>query len=273
MLIGTSIAGIVVPLIAHGAVAAGGWRAAYPALALLPLCIALPLGLLWFREPRPEERPQALAGLSGALAGHTLAEAAREPRFWALLISIAIISMAYGGAHIHMSQRVQLHGFSKAESDATIAVVAIGILAGRLIVGLLFDRMWAPGVAFVSLLLPAAGCYLLMGQSDSLTVVRAGAFLLGFAAGAESDVIAFMAARYFGLANYGKIYGFLYMSFGIGSAISPVLYGSVRDATGNYDPMLIAAMLMFAVGGALLLTLGRYPETRAAEPAAEPQAA
>jgi hypothetical protein len=52
-----------------------------------------------------------------------------------------------------------------------------------------------------------------------------------------------------------------------------VLYGSVRDATGNYDPMLIAAMLMFAVGGALLLTLGRYPETRAAEPAAEPQAA
>ena len=32
MLIGTSIAGIVVPLIAHWAVAAGGWRAAYPAL-------------------------------------------------------------------------------------------------------------------------------------------------------------------------------------------------------------------------------------------------
>jgi MFS family permease len=86
-------------------------------------------------------------------------------------------------------------------------------------------------------------------------------------------VIAFMAARYFGLAHYGKIYGFLYMSFGIGSAISPVLYGSVRDATGNYDPMLIAAMLMFAVGGALLLTLGRYPESRAGGPAAEPQAA
>jgi cyanate permease len=63
------------------------------------------------------------------------------------------------------------------------------------------------------------------------------------------------------------------MSFGIGSAISPVLYGSVRDATGNYDPMLIAAMLMFAVGGALLLTLGRYPESRAGGPAAEPQAA
>lgn len=273
MLIGTSVAGIVVPLIAHWAVAAGGWRAAYPALALLPLCIALPVGLLWFREPHPEERPQTLADSSGALVGHTLAEAAREPRFWALIASIAIISIAYGGAHIHMSQMVQLHGFSKAESDATIAIVALGILAGRLIVGLLFDRLWAPGVAFVSLLLPALGCYLLMGQAESLTIVRAGAFLLGFAAGAESDVIAFMAARYFGLAHYGKIYGLLYMSFGIGSAISPVLYGSVRDATGNYDLMLAAAMLMFAIGGALLLTLGRYPETGAPDRAAEPQAA
>lgn len=273
MLIGTSVAGIVVPLIAHWAVSAGGWRAAYPALALLPLCIALPIGLLWFREPRPEERPQALADASGALVGHTLAQAARELRFWALIASIAVISVAYGGAHIHMSQMMQLHGFSKMESDATIAIVALGILAGRVIVGLLFDRMWAPGVAFVSLLLPALGCYLLMGQSESLTVVRLGAFMLGFAAGAESDVIAFMAARYFGLAHYGKIYGVLYMVFGIGSGISPVLYGAVRDATGNYDSMLAAAMLMFAVGGALLLALGRYPEPRTADRAAEPQSA
>lgn len=259
MLIGTSIAGIVVPLIAHWAVAAGGWRAAYPALALLPLCIALPIGLLWFREPRADERPQSLAGAGGALAGHTLAEAMRDYRFWALIVSIGIISLAYGGAHIHMSQMVQLHGFSKGEGDATIAVVAIGILLGRLLVGFLFDRMWAPGVAFVSLLLPALGCFVLMGQTDSLGLVRAGAFLLGFAAGAESDVIAFMAARYFGMAHYGRIYGFLYMVFGLGSAVSPVLYGSVRDATGNYDPMLLAAIFMFAVGGALLLTLGRYP--------------
>ena len=127
--------------------------------------------------------------------------------------------------------------------------------------------------ALTETFLPLSWLTWLMGDVESLTVVRLGAFLLGFAAGAESDVIAFMAARYFGLAHYGKIYGLLYMSFGIGSAISPVRYGSVRDATGNYDPMLAAAMLMFAIGGALLLTLGRYPETRAPDRGAEPQAA
>jgi hypothetical protein len=37
----------------------------------------------------------------------------------------------------------------------------------------------------------------------------------------------------------------------------------VRDATGNYDAMLLAAMAMFAVGGTLLLLLGRYPDLSA----------
>ena len=109
------------------------------------------------------------------------------------------------------------------------------------------------------MLLPAIACSLLMGTGSNLSTVMAGGFLLGFAAGAESDVIAFLAARYFGMAHYGRIYGMLYMPFGIGSGVSPILYGVVRDRTGSYDAMLSAAIVMFAVGGVLLLTLGRYP--------------
>ena len=85
---------------------------------------------------------------------------------------------------------------------------------------------------------------------------------MGFAAGAESDVIAYLAARYFGMRAYGCIYGFLYAPYGIFSSISPVLYGYIRDTTGSYDQMLIAAMALSATGGALLLALGRYPDWR-----------
>lgn len=273
MLLGTSISALVVPRIAQAAIGAWGWRAAFPAAALLPLLVAIPLGLLWFREPRPEERPAGVQDASGRLTGLTLREAAGGYRFWVLLASILIIAFAYGGAHIHMAQIVALHGFSPETAASVLGVVALGILAGRVIVGLLFDRYWAPGVAFPALLLPALACWLLMGTSATLGVVMLGGFLLGFAAGAESDVIAFLAARYFGMAHYGKIYGALYMPFGIGSAISPILYGRVRDVTGSYDPMLMAAMAMFAIGGALLLTLGRYPDAQAPAPAAEPQVA
>jgi hypothetical protein len=47
----------------------------------------------------------------------------------------------------------------------------------------------------------------------------------------------------------------------------------VRDRTGSYDAMLTAAVLMFALGGALLLTLGRYPDADRSGVPAEPQVA
>ncbi len=259
MLVGTSLAGMLVPRLAHMAIAYGGWRLAFPALALLPLLVALPVGLAWFREPRAEERPAALVDATGRLAGLTLGQAMRGYRFWVLFGSILVIALAYGGAHIHMAQMVALHGFAPGMAASVMGVVALGILAGRVLVGLLFDRFWAPGIAFPALLLPAVACLLLMGTAHDLHPLLAGGFLLGFAAGAESDVIAFLAAKYFGMAHYGRIYGWLYMPFGIGSAVSPILYGAVRDATRSYDAMLLAAMVMFAAGGAVLLTLGRYP--------------
>jgi MFS transporter, OFA family, oxalate/formate antiporter len=92
-------------------------------------------------------------------------------------------------------------------------------------------------------------------------MISAAAFLLGFAAGAESDLIAFLAARYFGMAHFGRIYGMLYMPFGLMSAISPLVYGIVRDKTGSYDPVLQIAMIGFVLGGGLLLLLGRYPDS------------
>lgn len=259
MLLGTSLAAMIVPQIAQRAITLGGWRLAFPIVALLPLMIALPLGYRWFREPRPEERPEGIADASGAVLGDTLKQAASGYRFWILFTSILLSALAYGGAHIHIAQIVGLHGFSPEVAASVLGVVALGILVGRLLVGFLFDRLWAPGVAFPALLLPAIACWLLMGTQAALSHVIIGGFLLGFAAGTESDIIAYLAAKYFGMAHYGRIYGVLYIPFAVGSAISPIIYGLVRDRTGSYDLILAIAMALFAVGGALLPMLGRYP--------------
>ena len=274
MLLGTSLAAMVVPQIAQKAISAGGWRMAFPVVALLPICIALPLAFFWFHEPRLEERPAELTDAKGQVAGQSLGEAVRGYRFWVMFVSILLTAFAYGGAHIHIAQIVSLHGFAAEVAASVMGVVAIGILTGRLLVGYLFDRFWAPGVAFPALLLPTIACWLLMGTDATMAAVMTGGFLLGFAAGTESDVIAYLASKYFGMAHYGRIYGVLYMPFGIGSAISPIVYGLVRDRTGSYDPILFAAMLCFAAGGALLLLLGRYPAaSRHADPKLQPAGA
>lgn len=271
MLLGTSAAALVVPRIAVAASAEWGWRAIFPAVALLPLLLALPLVLALFREPRGDERPEALNTASGALAGKTLGEAARTRQFWLLLASILLIALAYGGAHIHLPSIIGDHGFDRSAAAGIMGIVGIGLMCGRLGVGFLLDRFWGPAVAFPVLCLPAAAVIMLMGTATDYPLVATAAFLLGFAAGAESDLIAFFAARYFGMAHFGKIYGFLYMPFGIGSAVSPIFYGTVRDQTGSYDNMLVAASVMFVAGAALLLLLGRYPDQKVPAPTTGPE--
>ena len=54
------------------------------------------------------------------------------------------------------------------------------------------------------------------------------------------------------------------MVFGIGSAISPAIYGWVRDVRGNYDLALLAASCCFIAGAVVLLSLGPYPQLPAA---------
>lgn len=264
MLLGTSIAAIIVPRLAVWGIETLGWRLTFPLIALMPLMIALPITLAWLREPRAQERSAELVSAGGgAMVGLSFAEATRTRQFWILFLSIVMVAFAYGGAHIHLPNIIQLHGHGPQEAASVMAMVGIAIFAGRLITGMLLDRFWAPLVTLPILSLPALSCVILADHGVGLWMIYVAAFLLGFAAGAESDLIAFLAGRYFGMAHYGRIYGMLYLPFGMFSAISPFVYGRVRDITGQYDAMLFVAAGLFVAGGAILLLMGRYPDLKA----------
>ena len=263
MLVGTSISAIVLPFLTTYFITQFGWRMAYALLALLPLAVALPLGIFWFREPRPEERPPGVGTASdpSALPGRTLKEAMSEGRFWILWISVALITLAYAGALVFLPSMLKQRDFDPTSVATVLSVFGLSIFAGRIITGLLLDRFWAPLVTLPILCLPAVSCWMLMGDAPlGFTMAVLAAFFMGFASGAETDLIAYLAGRYFGMKSYGQIYGVQYMAFGLMAALSPTLYGWVRDTTGSFDPMLIAAAIMFLAGALLLLLLGPYPD-------------
>jgi predicted MFS family arabinose efflux permease len=265
MLIGTSLSTLVAPPLIVWAITAGGWRTAYVAVAALPLLVGLPLGLLLLREPRAEEVPQASIT---AATGVTLREALRDHRFWVIWGAIFLVQFAYAGAQLHLPEIVRLRGFTPGNAATAMQAIGLGILVGRLVTGFLLDRFWAPWVCLPVLSLPAIGATYLTGHDPHFVMVAAATFLLGLAAGAESDLIAYLASRYFGLAHYGRIYGVLYMAFALASAFSPLVYGLVRDVAGTYDPMLLTAAALLVSAAMLLFTLGRYPELQHSGPAA-----
>lgn len=257
MLVGTGIAGFLLPSVSVWLIDHVGWRWAYVALGCLPLVIALPVAFLFLRDP-PES--EAVEG-SAALAGKTLAQALRDRRFWTMFWAFFIVSLAYGGFHINLQTMLRMSGYSDSAGALIAGLIGLSIIAGRIGTGLLVDRIWAPLVGFPLLALPAIACLLFATGTLSLPIAIVTAILLGLAAGAESDLIAFMAARYFGMAYFGRIYGLIYSSFGIGTALSPLLYGYSVARWGSYAPALHLAAILFICGATMLLTLGRYPDS------------
>ncbi len=260
LLLGTSLAALVVPKLAVFAITSYGWRAMYAIIALLPLLVALPIAIWLFREPRPEEMPPGVANPTGRLTGVSLATALRDYRFWLIWLSIAIIATSFGGAFINMPSILADRGLTAQNAASVMGILGLGIFVGRIATGMLLDRFWQGFVALPLLCLPALSSIILLGDTTAFGMAALAGFLLGLAAGAEADLIAYLAGRYFGMAHYGKIYGMLYMPFGIFAALSPILYAAVRDLGGSYDPILKVSIAGYIIGAILLVLLGRYPD-------------
>lgn len=259
---GTGMAAIVVPPYAVFLVENYGWRVGYVGLACLPL-VALPFVLLYFFPSRPEsaEYTESTAPADAtpeAAMGLTLREAAASYRFWLLLFSILAMYLGITGIVPNLIPALTDKGFTPSAAASVQSVYGISLIIARLGIGWLLDRFWGPGVAAFVLTSPVVACLILMGEPSYAAAIAASA-LIGAAAGAELDLLAFFTARYFGIRNYGRIYGFLYTGVAFGAGLGPVSFAYLSDLTGSYTASFQAALVLFTLGGISILFLGRYP--------------
>lgn len=169
-----------------------GWRAAYAGIGLLPLLLAFPFVFLFFKPVDANNKPNQQEALDAKpQSGMTLGEAVCDYRFWVLLLSILVAYMAISGIGPNLIASLTDDGMSRSNAATIQSVFGGSIILGRLVVGYLVDRFWAPGVAAVSLALPVIGALLMIG-APSFPVAAAAIFLIGFAAGAELDLMAFL---------------------------------------------------------------------------------
>lgn len=254
-LMGTGICAAIAPHYTVWLTDSFGWRGAYVGLALVPFLIAWPILFFFFKPLKaPVEKTDDIE-----LKGLTLAEALRSYRFWVLLVAVLVSYMGFSGIGPNLLPSMTDDGLSR-ESAATIqSIFGLSILIGRVTVGYVIDRLWAPGVASVCLLISAIGAFLFIGE-QSFWAAAVAAFALGFAAGAELDLLSFLAARYFGLAHYAQIYSYLYLALAVCSGTAPMLFAAAFDLTSSYDFGFGIATILFLIGSGIMLLLGKYPK-------------
>jgi cyanate permease len=236
-------------------VAEHGWRSGFDVLFWV-IVLSVPIIFLFIRDA-PELTAEEKA-MGAAPTGVTFSESLRTASFWKLAAIFLLISTAILGLVPNFIPLLLDAGMTPVEAGGIAGLMGISVMVGRLIIGWALDRVFAPYVVVVVFFAVAGFCLLLGLGGIGYAMVTAIA--LGFAVGAEVDLIGYFTARYFGMAHYGSIYGLQYSIFILGAGISPIFIGYIWDVTGNYDMALFIAAGLLVPAALIALTLPRFTD-------------
>lgn len=258
--LGITIGGIgataaLAPPIVAQMIEAEGWRGAYRQLAVAVLCAA-PIALLLISWRRVE----ATAVVAGAPKPVRGPLPVRSPLFWRLIAAFLLIALAVAGFVTHFVPMLTDGGMPVVEAARIAGLLGVAVLVGRVSVGFVIDHVFAPFVAAALLLVTAGGLALLAAGGPQFAAV--GALAVGLAMGAEVDLIAYLTARYYGMASYGRMYGVFYGAFLIGTGSSPHAISVLQAASGSYVPALWLSVGLLVAAAGLFVTAPRFPATR-----------
>ena len=262
VLSGAGLAGVFLPSFLAWVIGDYGWRAAYLALACLPALVAVPAVYIMFRPDESSDgRTRRSSSGSVSSAPPVTSGIFAQYRFWVLLTSIFCIYFAIAGVMPNFIPALTDKGFTLERAAMAQGAFGVSLIVGRLAVGLLVDKFWAPGVGAMFLAPPALGCLSLTWDPNLSTAIMAAA-LIGLATGAELDLLALLTSRYFEQHLFSRIYSWIYAAAACAGAVSPMLFSWMQELTGSYSVSFYVSAILFLVGGGLLLTMGRYLATQ-----------
>jgi MFS family permease len=256
ILSGTGLAASVLAPLLTWAIARWDWRAGFVVMAAPTLLLTLPLTLMWMRSPA---RRATADPASTDLLGESWSYAIRGRKFWTLTAALTLAVSAVLGLLTSVIPLLRDKGFDAATASGIFSSFGVSLVVGRIVVGYLLDRLWPAGVSAAALALPAIGCFMLVTINSNVPALVAACALIGIGTGAEFDISAYLLARYFGMRDFGRLYGLLLGIVIFVSALAPALFGILYRSSGSYDSMLKVAVGCFIVGPGLILTLGQVP--------------
>jgi MFS family permease len=259
---GTAIGGMVIPPIIGGLIALYGWRIAAVGLGLLVVTVTLPAAALFIREKRTEPAPgEATVPPSGV----SYAQAVRTPTF--LLLALCFLLCGATTIALITQQAPLLIDRGMAPFRAALVMTSFGAFGvlGRLLTGLLLDRIRAPLVMAVLSLAGAVGCVLY--AVDPVPAAFVSSAFLGLLFGAEFDILAYIIKSQFGIRAFGKLYGTIFAVFQLSNALGAAFLAICHDRFGGYGPGLWIFAALLAGAAAVMLCLLATTSSHEAAPA------
>lgn len=250
--LGAGVAPMVITPLATVLIGAIGWRSAMLATAIVATIIILPVALLIRRAPNAAEAMPATEGEPPPTQQSVAMKALRSPQFMVLAATFFLCCAAHSGPIFHTVSYAMLCGASALAAASIYSVEGVAGLVGRVLFGVLADRIGVRRVIVAGLLLQAVGIHAYIYVTD-LPHFYALAVVLGLVYGGVMPLYAVLARDYFPPQVMGTVLGAATMTSSIGMAFGPVGGGWLFDTFGNYTWLYIAsaAVGLAAAGMAL----------------------
>jgi MFS family permease len=246
---------IIVPL-ARWLISIDGWRFAMLVIGDVVWLVIIPTALL-VREP-PASTAAAGKAETAAADGRelTVAQALRTPQFAALAVTYFACCAAHSGPIFHMVTNAIDHGVTVMAAATVLSAASLASLTGKIICGLVADRVGAKRTLLAGLALQAAAVSLYLVTRE-LAGFYAVALVFGFAYGGVMPLYAILVREYFGARIMGTIFGAAAFASTLGMALGPVAGGWLYDAFGSYFWLFLGS---FGIGlGAVAIALTFRP--------------
>lgn len=230
-----------------------GLETTFQLWGLIAMALVLCGGMLMKDAPA-----QSAASQQTESRDFTLAEAMRKPQYWmlALMFLSACMSGLYviGVAKDIGEKMVDLPVLVAANA---VAVIAMANLSGRLVLGILSDKI--PRIRVISLaqIITLVGMVLLLFIPLNANLFFVAVACVAFSFGGTITVYPSLVSDFFGLNNLTKNYGVIYLGFGVGSIIGSI----VASLFGGFIATFNVILVLLVVALVMSLTI-RMPEPK-----------
>jgi len=241
------------------------WRIAMMVIGELAWVIIIPAAL-FVREPPASASSAEGKGMTGADGRElTAAQAFRTPQFAAIALTYFACCAAHSGPIFHMITHAIDHGVAAMAAVTVLSVAGLASLGGKIVCGLIADRVGAKRTLIVGLAIQAVAVSLYLFTRE-LASFYALSLMFGFAYGGVMPLYAILVREYFGARIMGTAFGAVAFVSTLGMSLGPWAGGWLYDTFGSYFWLYIGS---FGIGlGAVAIALTFRPPR--ALPAAMP---
>ena len=249
------------------------WRTTLLIVGVLAWLLTLPA--TWFVRRVPlTEASAADAPVADGAGPMSFAQAMRSRAFIALALAFFACCAAHSGPIFHTVSYAIGCGLSVTSAVTIYSMEGAAGLGGRLLFGMLADRLGAKPVLVAGLLIQAlaAAAYLAVERLGGFYAV---ALVFGMAYGGTMPLYASLARQAFPARILGTVLGAAGLLSSLGMASGPLVGGWLFDRYGSYAWMYLGSMMVGLAAAAIALCFPSAPRRQQGvrpRPALAPQA-